>query len=65
MHFIFRKENVARAAEMVVPDEASTRPLWKNALFFAFARGNPDFCELGKACGIKWPLGPSLWRSGM
>lgn len=48
MHFIFRKENVARAAEMVVPDELPTRPLWKNALFFASLVGILIFANWAK-----------------
>ncbi len=48
MHFIFRKENVARAAEMVVPDELPTRPLWKNALFFASLVGVLIFANWAK-----------------
>ena len=36
MHFIFRKEETAKAeAQPVVPVEAPTRPLWKNGVYFA------------------------------
>jgi uncharacterized protein len=48
MQWIFRKENLARAAEMVVPDEAPTRPLWKNALFFASLVGILIFANWAK-----------------
>ena len=36
MHFIYRKEELAKAAaQMAMPEPAVTRPLWKNAAFFA------------------------------
>ncbi|HOK94580.1 MAG TPA: permease [Anaerohalosphaeraceae bacterium] len=36
MHLIYRKEEIAKAeAAMAVPQAASSRPLWKNAVFFA------------------------------
>ncbi len=48
MQWIFRKENLARAAEMVVPEETPTRPLWKNALFFASLVGILIFANWAK-----------------
>jgi hypothetical protein len=36
MHFIYRKEELAKAAaQMAMPEPVVTRPLWKNAAFFA------------------------------
>lgn len=48
MQWIFRKENLVRAREMVVPDEPPKRPLWKNALFFASLVGILIFANWAK-----------------
>lgn len=49
MHFIFRKEEVEKAnAQMVSPDPEVTRPLWKNALYFALMIGILVFANWGK-----------------
>ena len=49
MHFIFRKEEVEKAdAQMTLPDPEVTRPLWKNALYFAAMIGILVFANWGK-----------------
>ncbi|MCJ7580542.1 MAG: permease [Candidatus Aminicenantes bacterium] len=49
MHFIFRKEEVEKAnAQMTLPDPEMTRPLWKNALYFAAMIGILVFANWGK-----------------
>lgn len=49
MHFIFRKEEVEKAnVQMVSPDPEVTRPLWKNALYFALMIGILVFANWGK-----------------
>ncbi|MFC2166435.1 permease [Acidobacteriota bacterium] len=49
MHFIFRKEEVEKAnAQMSLPDPEVTRPLWKNALYFAAMIGILVFANWGK-----------------
>jgi len=51
MHLIFRKEDRARApAAPVTPQQAPTRPLWKNAVFFATMVGilvGPNWARSG------------------
>jgi uncharacterized membrane protein YraQ (UPF0718 family) len=49
MHLIFiREEREKAAAQMVVLDEAVTRPLWKNVLYFASMVGILVFANWGK-----------------
>jgi len=49
MHIIFRKEEVEKAnLQMVVPEPSVTRPLWKNALYFASMVAILVFANWGK-----------------
>ena len=49
MHFIFRKEeNAKAAAQMEMPDEEVKRPLWQNVLYFASMVGILVFANWGK-----------------
>jgi uncharacterized membrane protein YraQ (UPF0718 family) len=49
MHLIFMKEEQAKAAaQMAMPDEEVTRPLWKNGLYFASMVGILVFANWGK-----------------
>ncbi len=49
MHFIFRKEEQKKAAaQMVMPDEEVTRPLWQNGLYFFSMVGILVFANWGK-----------------
>ena len=49
MHFIFRKEeNAKAAAQLEMPDEEVKRPLWKNLLYFASMVGILVFANWGK-----------------
>lgn len=49
MHIIFRKEEVEKAnLQMVVPEQSVTRPLWKNALYFASMVAILVFANWGK-----------------
>ena len=58
MHFIFRKEERARAeAQAAVPEPAAGRPLWRTTLFFAAMVGILVFANWGKpdeASGAVW-----------
>jgi uncharacterized protein len=67
MHMIFRKEEAAKAAaQMALPEEEVSRPLWKNALYFASMVGILVFANWGQPDnpvglwatihGIKWLL---------
>ncbi len=67
MHMIFRKEEAAKAAaQMALPEEEVSRPLWKNALYFASMVGILVFANWGQSDnpvglwatihGIKWLL---------
>ncbi len=48
MHFIYRKEELAKAnAQMNMPEPEASRPLWKNALFFAVMIGILVFANWG------------------
>jgi uncharacterized membrane protein YraQ (UPF0718 family) len=48
MHFIYRKEELAKAdAQMAMPEPEVTRPLWKNAAFFAVMVGVLVFANWG------------------
>lgn len=49
MHLIFIKEETEKAAaQMALPDEAVTRPLWQNTLYFASMVGILVFANWGK-----------------
>lgn len=49
MHFIFRKEENAKAAAQIgMPDEEVKRPLWQNLLYFASMVGILVFANWGK-----------------
>jgi len=53
MHFIFRKEEKAKAeAQMVMPEPAVSRPLWQNALFFLSLVSILVFANWGKPAGV-------------
>ena len=58
MHFIFRKEERARAeAQAAVPEPEAGRPLWRTALFFAAMVGILVFANWGRpdeASGAVW-----------
>jgi uncharacterized protein len=67
MHMIFRKEEAAKAAaQMALPEEEVSRPLWKNALYFASMVGILVFANWGQSDnpvglwatihGVKWLL---------
>lgn len=65
MHFIFRREEMEKAkAQMVMPDEEVTRPLWKNALYFASMVGILVFANWGKPVediGFWYAIYSSKW----
>ncbi len=49
MHFFFRKEEMAKAeAQMAMPEEEVSRPLWQNGLYFAMMVGILIFANWGK-----------------
>ena len=49
MHFIFRKEEQAKAAaQMNLPEEETIRPLWQNALYFGSMVGILVFANWGR-----------------
>ncbi|MCF7810807.1 permease [bacterium] len=49
MHFFFRKEELEKSnAQIVMPETDVTRPLWKNALYFASMVGILIFANWGK-----------------
>jgi uncharacterized protein len=49
MHLIFRKEEQEKAAaQMMIPDEEVSRPLWQNALYFFSMVGILVFANWGK-----------------
>ena len=49
MHLIFRKEEEAKAAaQMNLPDEGLTRPLWQNTLYFGSMVGILVFANWGR-----------------
>ncbi len=49
MHFFFRKEEMAKAeAQMAMPEEEVSRPLWQNAVYFAMMVGILIFANWGK-----------------
>lgn len=49
MHVIFRKEEKAKAeAQLKLPDEEATRPLWQNALYFGSMVGILVFANWGR-----------------
>ena len=53
MHFIFRKEENAKAeAQMAMPEPEVTRPLWQNALFFLSLVTILVFANWGKPAGV-------------
>lgn len=67
MHFFFRKEELEKVeAQMVLPDQEATRPLWQNGLFFASMVGILVFANWGKSAEpvgfwnaiyqVKWPI---------
>jgi uncharacterized membrane protein YraQ (UPF0718 family) len=70
MHLIFRKEETAKAAaQMAMPVPEVTRPLWKNAVFFAlmiailvFANwgGKEEAGLWGAIYRVKWPVTAAL-----
>ncbi len=59
MHLIFRKEEQAKAAaQMAMPDEEVTRPLWQNGLYFFSMVGILVFANWGKP-----DLDTGLWAA--
>ncbi len=59
MHFIFRKEETAKAAaQMGMQDEEVKRPLWQNVLYFASMVGILVFANWGKTDSAS-----GLWAS--
>jgi uncharacterized protein len=59
MHFIFRKEETAKAAaQMAMPDEEVKRPLWQNVLYFGSMVGILVFANWGKTDSTS-----GLWAS--
>lgn len=59
MHFIFRKEEQEKAAaQMMMPDEEVSRPLWQNALYFFSMVGILVFANWGKP-----DLDTGLWAA--
>ncbi|MEK6201975.1 MAG: permease [Desulfobulbaceae bacterium] len=49
MHFFFRKEEMEKAAaQMALPEEEVSRPLWQNAFYFAMMIGILVFANWGK-----------------
>ncbi len=49
MHFFFRKEEMEKAeAQMAMPEEEVSRPLWQNAFYFAMMIGILVFANWGK-----------------
>jgi hypothetical protein len=53
MHFIFRKEENAKAEDqMALPEPAVTRPLWQNVLFFFSLVAILVFANWGKPAGV-------------
>ena len=49
MHFIFRKEERAKAeAQIILPEEETIRPLWQNALYFGSMVGILVFANWGR-----------------
>ncbi len=53
MHFIFRKEENAKAeAQMAMPEPEVTRPLWQNVLFFFSLVAILVFANWGKPTGV-------------
>ncbi len=49
MHFIFRREELEKAANQAeLPEEEVTRPLWQNAIFFLVLVGVLVFANWGK-----------------
>lgn len=65
MHFIFRKEEVAKAeAQAAMPEPEVTRPLWQNALYFASMVGVLVFANWGKPAveaGIWFAVYAAKW----
>jgi uncharacterized membrane protein YraQ (UPF0718 family) len=59
MHLIFRKEEQEKAAaQMIMPDEEVTRPLWQNGLYFFSMVGILVFANWGKP-----DLDTGLWAA--
>ncbi len=57
MHFIFRKEEAEKAnGQMHLPEPEVTRPLWKNALYFAAMVGILVFSNWGAPNDFKFEL---------
>ncbi|HUW57924.1 MAG TPA: permease [Planctomycetota bacterium] len=58
MHLVYRKEEVAKAnAQAQMPEAKPTRPLWKDALYFAAMVGVLVFANWGKPdehSGVVW-----------
>jgi uncharacterized membrane protein YraQ (UPF0718 family) len=54
MHLIYRKEEIEKnAAQMAMPEPQVTRPLWKNALYFASMVGILVFANWAKSGDIR------------
>ncbi len=66
MHFIFRKEEKAKAAAMTEPDEsAPVRPLWQTVMYFASMVGVLVFANWAQPeadAGIWFLLWSNKWR---
>ena len=65
MHAIFRKEEMAKAnAQAAMPAAEATRPLWKNALYFASMAGFLVFANWGRpqeASGAWFAIYSAKW----
>ena len=53
MHLIYRKEETEKAAAMQMPDTEPTRPLWKNAAFFAAMVGILVFANWARSSDVR------------
>lgn len=54
MHLIYRKEETAKAAsQMAMPEPEVTRPLWKNALYFASMVGILVFANWARSGDVR------------
>jgi len=65
MHFIFRKEEIAKAnAQAAMPEPEVSRPLWKNIIYFATMVGILVFANWGKCqekAGLWYMIYSNKW----
>ena len=65
MHFIFRKEEIAKAnAQAVMPEPEVPRPLWQNIIYFATMVGILVFANWGKCqekAGLWYMIYSNKW----